>query len=108
MWSPPEIQEYYVQSYAFSYRLAEGFDYYSGHRSTLGAVTLQSTTLEYVLNDLQPYGGYVIEVKSYLMPVIGSGYSGALESYEKLDNFVMGFITTVNVTHPDGKYICIN
>ena len=103
-WLPPQVTDYDVKSYTIKYRLAEGFDYYPGYGTTLGVIPLQANMLEYSLNDLQPHGGYIIELETYLLPTIGSGYSGSSESPLILDdNTFKGSITTINVTHPESK-----
>ena len=100
-WFPPQNLNYDVQSYSISYRLADGFDYYPGYGKTLGTIKLQSSTLEYSITGLQPYGGYIIELEAFLLPTIGSGYSGS-------QPFVLDEIkraaTTIAVTHPESNY----
>ena len=107
-WLPPEVVEYDIQNYTFRYRLAEGFDYYPGYGTTLGMFTFESTTLEYSLHGLKAHGGYIIELEAYLLPMIGSGFSGSSgESELKISDYAVtkGSTTTVNLTHPEGKLI---
>lgn len=100
-WIAPQVQSYYVQAYTLSFRLMGGFDYYPGYGTTLGMVSLQSSALEYSLNDLMPYGGYIVEVETILTPLIGSGFSSGAELMTP-DN-LFGSITTLNLTYPKGS-----
>ncbi|XP_019848636.1 PREDICTED: phosphatidylinositol phosphatase PTPRQ-like [Amphimedon queenslandica] len=97
-WLPPENLNYYVESYNISYRLAEGFDYYPGYGKALGTVNLHSPALEYGITGLQPYGGYIVELEAFLLPTIGSGYSGSQPF--ALDE-IKGAVTTIAVTNPE-------
>ena len=103
-WLPSEVDldlDFEIRNYAFSYRLADGFDYYPGYGTTLGSITiLPSTTLEYSITGLQPYGGYIIELEASLFPVIESGYSDS--SVELIPDEVIS-ITTVTTTNPASK-----
>lgn len=100
-WSPPVTVDHEVQGYTLSYKLFDGFDYYPNYGTTLGVILLQSETMEYFINGLVPYGGYVIEVIANLFPIVGSGFSGE-ESLIPLNNFTTGSATVLNLTHPEG------
>lgn len=95
------MTDHEVQNYVLSYRLVDGFDYYPGYGRTLGEMVLLSNTLQYSLNGLLPYGGYVVEVEVHLSVVIGSGYSGE-QSLLSLDAHIIGSATALNLTHQEG------
>ena len=102
-WEAPSISDYQVTSYELSYKLLDGFDYYPGYGEVLGVFTLSSDTQHYDISDLLPYGGYQVEVKVHLSPVIkGSGYSDD-SGILALDELVVGSSTTVNITYAEGK-----
>lgn len=103
-WLPSEVDvdlDFQIKNYTISYKLADGFDYYPGYGTTLGSISiLPSITLEYSITDLQPYGGYIIELETFLFPIIESGYSG---SSTELNSDDVISLTTVTLTNPEGK-----
>ena len=104
-WEAPSVSDYQVTSYELSYKLVDGFDYYSGYGEVLGIFTLSSETQQYDISDLLPYGGYQVEIKVYLSPVIkGSVYSGDSGLLTPQD-LIVGSSTTVNITHAEGNHI---
>ena len=74
-WKHPETADYYVTEYQLKYRLIDGFDYYPGYGKQLGKVDIPPNIQHYNISGLLPYGGYIVELKSILYPIVGSGES---------------------------------
>ena len=100
-WKHPETADYYVTEYQLKYRLADGFDYYPGYGEELGEVDFPPNIQHYFISGLLPYGGYIVELKSILYPVVGSGESGYKNSLD-VENEVIGISSVVNFTKSVG------
>ena len=109
-WSTPVLIEHTITSYQLSYRLADGFDYYPGYGETLGSVDLGPDISQQSINDLLPYGGYQVELKttSAILTVISGSGSGSADSstgtsLSSYEDYLTGSTSTVNITHPQGS-----
>ena len=100
-WKHPETADYYVTEYQLKYRLIDGFDYYPGYGKQLGKVDIPPNIQHYNISGLLPYGGYIVELKSILYPIVGSG-----ESVDKnvlgIEDKVIGISSVVNFTKSVG------
>ena len=109
-WSTPVLIEHTIASYQLSYRLADGFDYYPDYGETLGSVDLGPDISQQSINDLLPYGGYQVELKttSAILTVISGSGSGSADSstgtsLSSYEDYLTGSTSTVNITHPQGS-----
>ena len=100
-WKHPETADYYVTEYQLKYRLIDGFDYYPGYGEELGKVDIPPNIQHYNISGLLPYGGYIVELKSILYPIVGSGESGYKKSLDVEDE-VIGTSSVVNFTKSVG------
>ena len=100
-WKHPETADYYVTEYQLKYRLADGFDYYPGYGEELGEVDFPPDIQYYDISGLLPYGGYIVELKSILYPVVGSEVSTDMNS-SYIENEVVGISSVVNFTKSVG------
>ena len=100
-WKHPETADYYVTEYQLIYRLADGFDYYPGYGEELGKVVFPPNIQHHNINGLLPYGGYIVELKSILYPIVGSGES-VYKTFLGIEDEVVGISSVVNFTKSVG------
>lgn len=101
-WNHPVLPEgYYITEYQLAYRLADGFDYFPGYGTELGRISLSPMTNEYIINELSPYGGYIIEITSILSHEIGSGDFEMPD--DEFDN-ITSIYSIFNITQPKSMY----
>ena len=98
-WKHPETADHYVTEYQLKYRLADGFDYYPGYGEELEEVDFPPNIQHYNISGLLPYGGCIVELKSILHPIVGSGESVNIGIEDK----VVGASSVVNFTKSVGK-----
>ena len=92
-WNHPQTDEYSLDHYRISYRLADGFDYYPDYGVDLGSRLLSSDDTQYLITNLLPYGGYFIELSTTLTSIM-------LPQDE-----VVTFSTTIGITDAESKNI---
>ena len=105
-WSTPVLINHNITSYQLSYRLADGFDYYDDYGETLGSFDLGPDVLQQSINDLLPYGGYQVELKttsSILTVTSGSADSSTGTPVSSYEGQLTGSTSTVNITHSQGS-----
>ena len=99
-WQPPVLMEYEIVGYRLSYKLADGFDYYPGY-GTVVETTLQSNTLQYNINSLQPYGGYLVVLEANVSTVSEMTGSGSIPTSSP--EYTIREASTINITLADSK-----
>ena len=108
-WEHPELlEEHYISGYTLAYRLADGFDYYPGYGTELARIDLNPSSIEYTIDGLRPYAGYIIELTCEISVETESGQSGdsaIMMSIEDIDNFT-SISSIVNITQPISKPVC--
>ncbi len=113
-WEHPELlEEHYISGYTLAYRLADGFDYYPGYGTELARIDLNPSSIEYTIDGLRPYAGYIIELTCEISVETGSGQSGdsqsgdsaLMMSIEDIDNFT-SISSIVSITQPISKPVC--
>jgi receptor-type tyrosine-protein phosphatase Q len=105
-WDPPFLLDHEVLYYQISYRLADGFDYYSDYGEVLDTDILSPETRQYPINNLLPYAGYQVELTVTLSPILASGSGSGSSSTGNVvtsspDNYIKGTTVAINITHPE-------
>ena len=101
MWSHPQTDEYVVDHYRIRHRLADGFNYYPGYGTELGSIDLSPDSIQYMITNLLPYGGYLVELSAVLIPLeeLGSGDQQLIMSQDE----VIAASSTISITDAEGK-----
>ena len=99
---PVPPNDYYIEGYQISYRLADGFDYYPGYGTVLNRISLSSMIDQYTIIELRPYTGYIVVLECIMLHDIGSG-EFAMED-DQIDN-ITSISSLANVTQPSGMSV---
>lgn len=105
-WDLPKPLEYTILEYTLRYKLADGFDYYPGYGNII-ETSLHASTLQYTIESLQPYGGYLIELQANVSSeVASSGIGSAVPSQPEAlpTSYMIIQASTVNNTLPHSKH----
>ena len=109
-WNHPDVSDYFVLWYAITYKLADGFDYYLTYGEIIMSQNLTSETNEMIISSLQPYGGYVVELRAGSSPAplsLASGSGDILRESNSLLPIEKPMIesggSTVVITLSEGK-----
>ena len=94
-WSPPHLSDYLVLWYEITHKLADGFDYYPTYGEIISSQNLTSETNEISISSLQPYGGYVVELRASSAPAPISTTSGSGEIPREPDSSLLPDIPMV-------------
>ena len=93
-WDHPVLpDDYYIEGYQISYRLADGFDYYPGYGTVLNRISLSSMIDQYTVIGLRPYTGYIVVLECIM-----------LHGEFAMDNITSTF-SLANVTQPSGMSV---
>ena len=101
-WNHPILptDDYYIDGYTLSYRLADGFDYYPGYGTTLNTISIDSETQQYLIEGLRPYAGYNIQLECVIFrDIMGSGELSMFD--DQYDN-ITSYASLSNITQPSG------
>jgi len=105
-WELPKPFEYTLLGYTLTYKLADGFDYYPGYGNVV-KTSLPAATLQYTIESLEPFGGYLVELQANVSSEVASSGIGSavLSQPETLSSPYKTIQTsTVNTTLPHSKH----
>ena len=109
-WSPPHSSDYFAVWYEITHKLADGFDYYLTYGEVISTQNLTSETNEITISSLQPYGGYVVELRASSVPTPISPVSGSGDIPREPDSVLLPEVpmilsggSTAVTTHSEGK-----
>ena len=94
-WNSPNANDWSTVRYELSYGLLEKFDYYPGYGEPFEIINLPGMTEQHSIVSLPPYGGYLLELKAFM---IKNGTEGA-PSLERVQA-----VSTIAFTAEQGKF----